>query len=104
MDTGSTTDRHAVQQRNDARIADLQASVEQLQVQHREIKQQIAANTALTEQVHTNTKDLVEAWTALAGGVRVLGWLGHIAKWAAGLLALGTAVWGAMHLGSPPKP
>ena len=67
------------------------------------IEASLAANTALTAGVKRDTAAIVEAWTAIAGGLKVLGWLGKAAKWATYLAALAAAVAAFLH-GKPPTP
>ena len=66
------------------------------------IEQGLVTNTALTNEVHKNTTAIVEAWTAISGGMKVLGWLGHAAKWIAAFLAAIAAIYAAWHSGVQP--
>jgi hypothetical protein len=47
----------------------------------------IQANTELTQKVATSTEGIVEMFDVLQGGIRFLGVLGKIAKWAGYILA-----------------
>lgn len=66
----------------------------------------LKSNTEMTEAVHKNTQGLVEAWTAIGGGLRVLGWLGSVAKWVgviAGMVGALSGAWYAVtHWGQSP--
>lgn len=70
------------------------------------IEQQLADNTELTAQVKQNTADIVQAWQSVRGGLKVLGWLGLVAKWvtiiAAAVSAVAAAAYAIMHFGKPP--
>jgi len=70
------------------------------------IESQLQQNTELTQEVVKNTTDIVAAWTALSGGLKVLGWLGIAAKYlalfAGAVSALGGAWYALTHWGQPP--
>ena len=61
------------------------------------IEKCLAENTAITAGVKADTAAIVEAWTAIAGGLKVLGVLGKVAKWATYLVSLAAAVWALLH-------
>ena len=52
-----------------------------------EIEKKIDANTKLTERSVADAAEFLEIFRAVRGGFKVLGWLGNLAKWAAGLSA-----------------
>ena len=100
----------------DPRITVLDGRVATLDERCNRIECQIKKNTELTQstadivaRVDHNTTDIVEAWKALAGGLKVLCWLWSAAKWcgivATALTAVG-ALWYALTHGgqSPPPP
>lgn len=91
---------------DDPRIAKVQEQVEWLTGRHAELKTRLDENTALTGEVKRDTAGLVEAWTAIAGGMKVLGWLGRVAKWfgvIAGAIAASGGAWYALtHWGQGP--
>lgn len=76
---------------------------ERMDLMDAEIKRNIAAtnvNTALAQEI-------LELFSAVKGGFRVLGWLGTGAKWLGGIAGAGVALWVAWHTlthgGVPPK-
>lgn len=54
----------------------------------------LTENTVATQQVADNTKDLVELFQAMKGALKVLNWLGKLAKPMAYIIGLGTAALG----------
>ncbi|MBI3983830.1 hypothetical protein HY346_00860 [Candidatus Microgenomates bacterium] len=72
------------------------------------IEEKLDKNTAATERVEKNTSEIVGAWKALSGGLKVLGWLGIVAKYMAYVLGAVSAAGGAWyaitHWGEAPKP
>ena len=81
---------------DDARFATLDARCDN-------IEKSLAENTRITAGVKADTAAIVEAWTAIAGGLKVLGALGKVAKWASYLVALAGGVWAILH-GQSPRP
>lgn len=67
------------------------------------IEKCLAENTELTAGVKADTSAIVEAWQAISGGVKVLGVLGKIAKWASYVVGFVGGVWALMH-GQTPRP
>lgn len=63
----------------------------------------LAENTKMTQAVKADTAAIVEAWTAVSGGLKVLGWCGTIAKWVGAVGAAGAALWAFFHGGPAPK-
>ena len=67
----------------------------------------LEANTVLTKDVQKNTAAIVEAWSALSGGLKVLGVLGTIGRYVAYIAAAVSAIAGAWtvitHWGDIPK-
>ena len=59
------------------------------------MEEAIRANTASTQEVQNDTKELLEVFKAVKGGFRVLGWIGAAAKWLGGIAAAGTAIYAA---------
>lgn len=57
----------------------------------------LQTNTEATKRVEENTAELVDAFKAVRGGMRVLGWLGTAAKWLTSIAAAGAVVWAAWH-------
>lgn len=91
---------------DDPRFKKLFHEVGQLKSQQQETFQKLELNTEATLEVKKNTADIVAAWQALSGGLRVLGWLGILAKWLAtistGVAAAGGAWYAITHWGAPP--
>ncbi len=71
------------------------------------IEQGLVENTLATKRVEANTEAIVEAWKAIGGGLKVLGWLGTAAKYIAYFATAVSAIagaWYAMtHWGEVPK-
>lgn len=55
----------------------------------------MAANTAITQELRTDTQELLDLFRAAKGGFRVVGWLGTFAKWLAGFAAAAVALYAA---------
>lgn len=68
----------------DGRITDLK---DQLQSN----EELLAANTAATNQINANTKELVEAFESWKGAMQVLEWIGRIAKPVAAIIGVVSA-------------
>lgn len=60
------------------------------------LERKLEENTALT-------KGVVDVFGSLAGGIRVLGWLGAAAKWVVSIGAAGAMVWALINGNSPSK-
>lgn len=58
-------------------------------------------NTRLTQGIKADTSEFLEVFNAVRGGFKVLGWLGNIAKWAAGLGAALSGLYFAIKSGGP---
>jgi hypothetical protein len=65
------------------RMARIEAALEQNTQQTIQNATQITQNTAAIQAVHDRTNEMVELFTAMKGGFKVLGWLGQLVKWAA---------------------
>lgn len=96
--------RRADDHRVDALIVEV-AAIRQRQV---ELAEQMVFNTEVLDLIKKNTSDIVEVWKAIEGGVKVLGWIGVIAKWVsivAGCVAAVSAAFFAMtHWGGDISP
>jgi len=75
-------------------------------VQFEEHRTMLAANTALTQEIATSTREIVSAFTLTKSGVHffsVLGrWLNRFARWVAPIITLAAILWALMH-GQWPK-
>ena len=70
--------------------------VEQLKSSVKKLEAGLAKNTALTEQVASNTTDVVEAFRAASGAFKVLEYIGKAARpmfWLISVVAGATAFW-----------
>lgn len=70
------------------------------------IEGQVAENTALTRENTEITKDIAELLYAARLGLKVIGGIGSIAKWAGTVAAALVAIWGlvvALKSGTLPK-
>lgn len=56
------------------------------------LKDDVADMKVLLEASVKNTAEVMEFWDNLQAGVKVLGWLGRVAKWVAGISAAVSAV------------
>jgi hypothetical protein len=61
----------------------------------------VSENTKLTQGIKEDTSEFLEVFRAVRGGFKVLGWLGNIAKWAAGLGAAVAGLYFALKSGGP---
>jgi hypothetical protein len=65
-------------------------------VTHEQIYERLLTVESKVDSIDKNTKGLVEAFDALQGAFRVLGWMASAAKpilWIAGLIMAAGAVW-----------
>ena len=76
---------------DDPRLTEIHARVSALE-------DKVDANTALTEEIHTNTAGMVEAWKAMEGGLKVLATLARVAKWFTVIIGAVTAGLGLYHI------
>jgi hypothetical protein len=102
-------DRRAHDIEQDAQMARLLASVATLTdqvaeitvAQHRAARDlaargdEIADIKASVKETADTSKEMLELFSALKGGFKVLGWLGMLAKGAAGLAAAAVSLWAA---------
>ena len=59
------------------------------------IEAELAKNTAATKEVADGVQEIIAFFSAMKGGLKVLGWLGKLAKPLTALVALGLALWSA---------
>lgn len=55
------------------------------------LRAELASNTQATKEVADNTRELVELFQSFKGAIKVLNWLGKLAKPMAYIVGLGTA-------------
>ncbi len=93
--------------RSDRQIRMLFSEVGEMKSRHEALVDKVDQNTAATLRVEKNTAEIVDAWKALSGGLKVLGWLGKVAKYTAyflGLIGAAGSAWYALtHWGEPPQ-
>lgn len=87
---------------NDRRADD--ARLKALEERTTRIEHAVAENTSLTKTVNTNTAAIVDAWNAMAGGLKVLVWLAKAAKYVTYALGFVAAAYAVLKGGSPPAP
>ena len=66
------------------------------EVTHEQIYERLLAVETKVDSIDTNTKGLVEAFDALQGAFKVLGWIASAAKpilWVAGSIMAAGAIW-----------
>jgi hypothetical protein len=66
------------------------------EVTHKQIYERLLAVEGKVDSIDTNTKGLVEAFDALQGAFKVLGWIASAAKpilWVAGSIMAAGAIW-----------
>lgn len=59
------------------------------------IEVDLAANTKATQDLAARVQEILDFFDAMKGGLKVLGWLGKLAKPLTALVALGLALWSA---------
>ena len=102
-------DRRAQDRRaSDPRVAVLVEKIRVMETRQDDLAKQLEFNTKITEAVRQNTADIVEVWKAAHGGLKVLGWMGAIARWvtiiAGCVAAVGGAYYALTHWGIGPGP
>ena len=92
----------------DTKLDALSERMDDLAAQHVGLKKAVDDNTAITTRIDRNTADMVAAWGALEGGMKVLNILGKVAKWvgiiAGTFTAVMTAIYVIVHGGPGPTP
>ena len=68
----------------------LEALIEENRAAHAANAKALAENTAIT-------KEIKDAFDALKGGFKVLGWIGAAAKWVAAVVTAGGVLWALLH-------
>lgn len=72
----------------------------------KQIRDDLALNTAETKKIASSTAEIVEFFESMKGAFKVLNWIGALAKPLGAIVALGVAMWGAWtayRYGAPPK-
>jgi hypothetical protein len=68
------------------------------------IEASVAENTRITQGIKADTAEFLEVFTAVRGGLKVLGWLGSVLKWGAGVGAALIGLYYAIKGGSGAGP
>ena len=79
------------------KVDGLAAQFDTLAAQHQTIIMDVRRNTELTESIAKSTSGLVDAWAALSGGFKVLGWVGKVITWLSAAGAAAVALLAAWH-------
>jgi hypothetical protein len=87
------SDRPELRRAADAQISSLCERVGSIERGNKRLEAQVAENTEMTKRIEANTAGVVEAFNAVLGGLKVLGFLARMAKWASWLAAGGGALW-----------
>lgn len=78
------------------------AKIELLELRVQALELQLKVNTELTQKTNESTSELMEILSAVKGGLKVLEWLGKMAKvllWIGALGAFCSAVWDGIRPG-----
>ena len=92
-DDQATPDRRG----EDPKFSEITKRIDGLVVQHTVLMAAVESNTVITKKIETSTAGLVEAWDAISGGLKVLNFLGKVAKWVTYIAGMLTAVYTAWH-------
>jgi hypothetical protein len=64
-----------------------------------QLETEVKANTELTTGLKADVSELLDILSAGKSGLRVLGVLGAVLKWTAGIVTAVAAIWAALHQG-----
>lgn len=92
MDSPETPDTGAPDTESHPEISAIHARLDAGDARMARIEKSLAANTAATKRVETNTSDLVDLFVSFKGAFKVLEGLGKIAKPVAAVVGLGAAL------------
>lgn len=76
----------------DVRMQRIEGDVATLRAQLDALRQDLAGNTRATEQVAVNTRELVDLFESFKGAIKVLNWLGKLARPVGYIAAACTAI------------
>jgi TolA-binding protein len=76
---------------------DIEERFRQLELRVNRLERGLHVNTVMTAETGKNTKQILEIFQTVSGGLKILGWLGVVAKWLAAILAAITAVYALIH-------
>lgn len=77
-----------------ARLDDGDKRFARVEEEQRALRRELEANTLATQAVKADTAELVELFQSFKGAIKVLNWLGKLAKPMAYIVGLGTACLG----------
>lgn len=69
-------------------------SLEDGRIKMKRLEEDLKANTDATARVEKNTKDIVDVFDAMKGGLQVLTWVGRVAKPLTAIVLFFSAMWG----------
>lgn len=84
------------------RHAELSDRMDRLEEKMTGFEQQIAENTAITQDIKTDTGEFLEVFQSMKSGFKVLGWIGDGAKWIASIGAAVIGLYYAIKMGPRP--
>ena len=61
----------------------------------KQIRDDLALNTAETKKIASSTAEIVEFFESMKGAFKVLNWIGALARPVGAIVAMGVAMWGA---------
>jgi uncharacterized spore protein YtfJ len=85
--------------RDDGRWFELTTEINILKAQHGELKEAVAQNTAITNEIKDNTTEIVEFFKAGKGFFTMMGYFGKAVKWTGAVAGALAAIWAAREIG-----
>lgn len=85
-------------------LEELKENQARFEQSHLDLKAKLETNTELTKKIEANTAGVVDAWQAAVGGLKVLGFLGKVARWVGYILAAVAALSAYLHFGNGIRP
>lgn len=85
---------------------DITQEVTVIKLEQAEFRHLLAENTAATKRIEANTAEMLEVFESFKSALRVLNWIGKLAKplgYIIGLCAAITGFWTALKTGAAPK-
>ena len=91
------------------RLAAIDARLDAGRERMETIERSLKDNTAATLEGNRDVREVLEMIATVKGGIRVLGWIGGLARWTAAIVGAVMALYGAIyaithHGAPPPKP
>lgn len=85
--------------RDDKRWYEITQDISQLKAQHGEIRLAVDQNTQITNEIKTNTEEIIEFFKAGKGFFTSIGYIAKFAKWLTAIAAAVGVAWTAFHIG-----